>query len=232
MSLLGLREFAHMRWDPLVLIVDARDSASSLAAPLDNPFFSWIRIVNRSQIGVLASDLSQRHLIIVHEDEECALDVDHEFKALEINSMALEDGERGWQEALIEESAHMHGDALIVTMNQLAYNRRQYLIIHEGRAIAVQPSGSVAVIRDEARHYGARIDAVVDVYSDASSSAQWLADVAHAPHYRESALDACGTGLDICGLRLRRIGEDLLDVSGSACSIGLPLAHDYLRVPK
>lgn len=226
MSLLGLREFAHMRWDPLALIVDARESSSARLTPLDNPFFSWVRITEGSQIRVLASEISQRHLIVVHEDEEYALDLDHVFKTLEIYSMALEGGERGWQEAVIEESAQMHGDALIVTMNQLAYNRRQYLVIHDGRAIAVQPSGSVAAIREEARHYGARIEAVVDVFRD-TTSAQWLADVVHAPYYRANSLDASGKVLDVCGMRLCRTAADSLNISLEACSIGLPLHQSH-----
>lgn len=211
-----------MRWDPRVLIVDAREAASARSLPLDNPFFSWVRIAARSQIDRLASDISQRHLVIVHEDEERALDLDHVFNALEIRSVALEGGERGWQEALIEESARTHDDALVVTINQLAFNRRQYLIIHDGHAVAVQPSGSVAAIREEARHYGARIEAVVDVFRDTPVSER-LADVMQARYYRADVLEASGTVIDVCGVRLRRADMHSVLVSGSTRSTGLPL---------
>lgn len=202
-----------MRWDPRVLIVDAREAASAWSRPLDNPFFSWIRITGRAQIDPLASDVSQRHLIIVHEDEECALDLDHVFNTLEIHSMALEGGERGWQEALIEESTQMRGDALIVTMNQLACNRRQYLVINEGRAISVQPSGSFAAIREEARHHGAHIEAVVDVCCDASVGQQ-LANVVHAPYYRANTLDTNATTFEACGIRIDLTGAPYTNVHG------------------
>lgn len=201
-----------MRWDPRLLVVDARESTSARSRPLDNPFFSWIRIRTHSQISSIASDVSQRHLVIVHEDEENALDLDHFFKALEIDSKALEGGERGWQDAVVEESAQMQGDALIVTMNHLAYNRRQYLIIHDRRAIAVQPSGSIAVIREEARHHGARIEAVVDVFDDAPSG-ESIANLLHVSYYRSNALHASGLdawymhlcGLDVDSLKTGRV---------------------------
>ncbi len=217
-----MREFTRMRWDPRLLIVDAREAVSSRSRPLDNPFFSWVRIAGRSEIDALAGDVSQRHLVIVHEDEERALDLDHVFAALEIQSAALEGGERGWQDAVLEESAQMHGDALVITMNQLAYNRRHYLVIHDGRAIAVQPSGSVAAIREEARHHGAHIEAIVDVFCDASVGER-LADIVQARYYGANALEASGNVLDVCGIRLHRVDMGSLHVNEKACSIRLPI---------
>lgn len=122
-----------MRWDPRVLLVDARERRFAPGAPLDNPFFSWIRIATRDEAQCLAADISGRHLIIVHEDEERALDLDHVFKSLELHSSALEAGEHGWREAIVEEDVEMFGDTLVVTLNRLALNKRQYIFVR-GRA--------------------------------------------------------------------------------------------------
>ena len=192
-----------MRWDARLLIVDAREAGSARSTPLNNRFFGWVRIVNPEQAERLSRDLVRRHLLVVHEDEERALDLDHVFKTLELQSWALEGGESGWREALVEENADTHGDAVVVTLNQLAYNRRQYLIVHDGSAIAVQPSGSVAALREEARHYGARIEATIDVLRDLPA----------------------GTVFHAGGIRLCRHTPDLLNVRDASHAFDLSLEH-------
>lgn len=153
--ILGLREFTHLRWDPRILIVDSRERRSARDEPLDNRFFAWIRVAETSEAERLASDLCQRHLIIVHEDEERALDLDHVFRSLEINSCALEGGEDGWRQAIIEEQWEQLGRSILVTMNQLSIDRREYIIVRDRRAVVIQPTGSIAAIREIARHHGA-----------------------------------------------------------------------------
>ncbi|HET7815071.1 MAG TPA: hypothetical protein VFL13_11940 [Candidatus Baltobacteraceae bacterium] len=142
---------------------------------------------------------------MVHEDEERALDLDHVLKTLELQSWALENGEAGWNEALIEESADTYGELVVLTLNQLACNRRQYLIVHGACAIAVQPSGSLAALREEARHYGARVEAILDVRHDLP----------------------IGVAYDVSGVRLSRRDAGALHVSADACSFEVPLQFSY-----
>lgn len=219
-SILGLREFLHMRWNPRTLLVDAREDAGTPSRPLDNPFFSWVRIRSRAQVNRLASDISQRHLVIIHEDPETALDLDHIFKSLEIHSAALEDGERGWLEAIIEECTSAYGDTLLVTLNQLAYNRRQYLIVRGAYALALQPSGSIAAIREEARHQGARIQAVVDTGQNQRTAAS-LAQASCSPHISAAALQMDEMLEGLGGLCLRRDGPNSLRIFDKTFSLSV-----------
>lgn len=207
-TLLGLREFTHLRWDPRILIVDAREKRFVPGASLDNPFFSWVRIGSRTEAQHLASDISLRHLIIVHEDEERALDLDHVLKGLELHSSALEAGERGWCEAILEEGAQMYGDVLVVTLNQLASNKRQYIFVHGGSAVAVQPSGSIAALREEVRHQSAKLEAVLDVTRDEPEGSAF-ARVLGAPYVQAP--------FEIGGMRIRRVDRNTLQLQTKQC---------------
>ena len=207
-TLLGLREFTHLRWDPRILIVDARERRFEPGAPLDNPFFSWVRMGSRSEAQRLALEISQRHLVIVHEDEERALDLDHVCKGLELHSSALESGERGWREAIVEEEAEMFGDVLVVKLNRLALNKRQYLFIRNGCALAVQPSGSVAALREEVRHQGANLVAVLDADRDPHDG-RAFARLLGAPYVEPP--------FDIAGMRIVRLDSNTLQLQTAVC---------------
>lgn len=225
-TVLGLREFTHIRWDPRVLLVDARQTDAKQVRPLDNPFFSWVRINSRPQIYQFASDISQRHLIVIHKDEECALDFDQIFKSLEIRSAALEDGERGWFNAILEEQMQEQGDALFVTLNRIAFNQRQYLIVHGSRAIALQPSGSIAALREEARHYGAHIEAVVDV-GRRRRTAEQLATALGVQYFSAEAFDVGGAPREICGIHLRRTQTDSIEIANRSFLQVINIAYTH-----
>jgi len=188
--------------------VDAREKRFVPGASLDNPFFSWVRIGSRTEAQHLASDISLRHLIIVHEDEERALDLDHVLKGLELHSSALEAGERGWSEAILEEGAQMFGDVLVVTLNQLALNKRQYIFVHGGSAVAVQPSGSIAALREEVRHQSTRLEAVLDVTRDESEGSAF-ARVLGAPYVQAP--------FEIGGMRIHRVDRNTLQLQTNQC---------------
>lgn len=223
-TVLGLREFTHIRWDPRVLLVDARQRDPKRARPLDNPFFGWVRITSKAQIDRFATDISLRHLVVIHEDEECALDLDHVFKSLEIQSAALEGGECGWFDAIVEEQAQAQGDALVVTLNQIAYNQRQYLIVRGSSAIALQPSGSIAALREEARHHGARIEAVVDV-ARGRGTAEQLATALGVRYFSAGEFKVGAAPCEICGIHLRRTATDSIEIANRSFFQTLGIAY-------
>jgi hypothetical protein len=207
-TILGLRAFTHIRWDPRILIVDAREKRFPTAVPLDNPFFAWVRIGTRDEAQRLADDISGRHLIIVHEDEERALDLDHIFKGLELHSSALEAGERGWRAAVVEENTEMFGDVLVVTLNQLALNKRHYIFARDGCAVAVQPSGAISALREEVRHHGAKLQAILDIKGGGQETRS-LAKLLGVPYVEAP--------FEICGMSFRSIGCNLLELQAEKC---------------
>ncbi len=178
--ILGLREFVHKRWDPRLLIVDARDRPTGT---LDNRFFTWVRVPVTRNPGRIVDDLMYRNLVIVHEDEERALDLDHVFETLELRSAALEGGERGWAQALLVEASHKCGDVTIVTMHRLALERRVHLVVRGSDAVVVQASGSLVAIREAVRHHGATIRSVVDIMAPEDETSVRLAFDMHVRRY-------------------------------------------------
>jgi len=229
--ILALREFTRVAADPRMLLLDAREAVG--APTLDNAFVNARRLPPHADPLKLAQGISGRHVVVVGDDEERALDLCHVLDELEVTAWALEGGTGGWNEAVLLERCESHADdRLVVSLCRPAVDWHFYLVAHGRDGVLVSPSGSVAAVLEVARHHGCSVRAVVDVLeahdaaADVPASGAAFAQATRSPYLRPSA-EGLPSGVE--GLRVVRDRPRSLRLEGAGFTIGAG-ARDTYRV--
>ena len=160
--ILALREFTRVGSDPRILLLDARERFSSPA--LDNAYVNARRLPRGADPLKLAQAVSGRHVVVIADDDERALDLCHVLDELEVTAWALEGGSAGWSEAVLVERCESHADGqLVIVLCRPSVEWRFYLVANGRTGLLISPSGSVPAVLEVARHYGCTVRGVVDV---------------------------------------------------------------------
>ncbi len=220
--LLGLREFTRIGADPRMLLLDARERPAPSLPTLDNAFFSARKLPAHADPLRLAQAVCGRHVVVVADDDERALDLCHLLGQLEVTSWALEGGADAWGEAVLAERCDAYADdELVVMLSRPASGERFYLAARGRYGIAVNPSGSVSALLEIARHHGCALEAVVDVHADDRG-----ADVSRAAHARYIR-PPIAEPVELGDLGIVRGDGGTLRLEGAAFTIGAGAGDTY-----
>lgn len=165
LPIMSLRDFVAIHDDPRAVVLDARDRFERSTHGLSNPLVGVMYAPSSSLFETLertATMLCGRHVIVIDSNEEHAIAAARLLRSIDVDAVALQDGFKGWLDAIVESRDEKRDDVEIVTLDRIAWDLHSYVLIESGEAIVVNPSGRPECFLREFERHACQPFAVVD----------------------------------------------------------------------